>query len=229
MRLVATLLTLHILLLVAWQGIDVGVFYSSFVMRRRGLSVETRQTVRRIMTTLDLAPRVSLILMIPVSLALAYASGWGFAGWSTTVLVPLLWLTTAVGLAWAAFTVWAFLRRRDGSTGSLLLFDRFDWTARAVTSVAFLALGVASLAGHGPFPALWLAWKSTLFGFIVAAGLWIRLAARRYRPHLESLLEHGETEERLARVNASIRGVYPPVLVVWSGLVVMVVLAVAKP
>jgi hypothetical protein len=74
------LLVVHILLLVAWLGVDVGVFYTSFVLRREGLATETRRQVRRIMVTLDVSPRISLILMIPVGLGLAYLTGLGFRG-----------------------------------------------------------------------------------------------------------------------------------------------------
>lgn len=224
------LLIVHILLLVAWLGIDVGVFYSSFVMRRPGLSIDARRQVRKVMVTLDLAPRISLILMIPSGLGLAYVSGFGFAGFDRTITASVLWLVTAGAIAWVVATVWAFrARQADPAPRGVAGFDRVDWWSRAIASLAFLAMGISSLLGYGPFPARWLAWKVLLFGLIVAAGLWIRLAARRYRPALAQLLEHGESPERLAAVNRTIRGVYPAVLSVWTGLIIIVVLAVVRP
>lgn len=224
------LLVVHLLLLVAWLGIDVGVFYSSFVMRRRGLSTATRRQIRHVMVTLDLAPRVSLILMAPVGLGLAYVTRFGFFSYNSTLIESILWAFAAVAVAWALATVVAFFKRReDPGSPNLRAFDRFDWGARVVVAAGFLGLGSWSLAGDGPLAADWLSWKATLFGGIVLAGLWIRVAARRYRPALESLLEHGESPERLAAVNRTIRGVYPAVLTVWSGLIVMVVLSVVRP
>lgn len=221
------LLTVHILLLVAWLGVDVGVFSSSFVMRRPGMSIETRLTVRRIMRSLDLAPRLSLILMIPVAIALSHETGWGL------VFTPewVLWIVGLAGIGWAAGSVWAF--RATGPTGSAgpgpTRFARADGALRAIASLFFLSTGIWSLVGAGPWYAPWIAWKSTLFGAIIAMGLWIRVAARRYHPALAELLEEGETPERLERINRDIRGVYPPVLMIWSSLVFMVILAVWRP
>lgn len=224
------LLVLHLLLIVAWLGIDVGVFYSSFVMRRPGLSSEARREVRRVMVTLDLAPRISLILMIPSGLGLAYVSGLGFGTLDTGPTVAAMWLIGAIAVAWAISTSWAFkARQTEAPPPSVTIFDRVDWWLRLVVAIAFVALGIASLTGGQPFGPMWLAWKSTIFGAIVAAGLWIRVAARRYRPALANLLTLGESPQRLAAVNQSIRGVYPAVLAVWSGIGVMIILAVFRP
>jgi len=93
----SALLILHLLLLVAWLGIDVGVFTSSFVMRRPGMSTETRVVVRRLMLSLDIAPRVSLILMIPVALGLSRSTGWGL----TSTPDWLFWTLGVLGAVWA--------------------------------------------------------------------------------------------------------------------------------
>ncbi len=223
----SALLILHILLLVAWLGIDVGVFSSSFVMRRPNMSTDTRMTVRGIMRSLDLAPRVSLILMIPVAIALAHTTGFGL----TNMPDWLLWPIGAGGLAWAGVSVVSF--RATGPTGVApdwaASFAKVDGALRAAASVFFLSTGVWSLTGDGPWNADWVAWKSAIFGAIIAMGLWIRVAARRYHPALAELLQHGESDERLAAVNEKIRGVYPPVLLIWSSLILMVILAVVRP
>lgn len=222
-----TLLTLHILLLVAWLGVDVGVFSSSFVMRRPGLSIESRLTVRKIMRSLDLAPRVSLILMIPVALGLSHATGWGLnqtPDWA-------LWATGLGAIVWAAASVVSF--RATGPTGSApawaSAFARLDGGVRAVASLFFLSTGIASLTSGGLWNADWVALKATLFGAIIAMGLWIRIAARKYHPALADLLENGETPDRLERINRDIRGVYPPVLLIWTSLIVMVAISMFRP
>lgn len=221
----SALLVLHILLVVAWLGIDVGVFTSSFVMRRPGMSAEARTAVRGLMLSLDLAPRVSLILMIPVALGLSRVTGWGLAG----VPAPLFWSVGLLGAAWAGFSVVSVRRSGLAAPSWVAAFSVADRALRAVASVFFLVTGVWSLVGPGPWNGVWVAWKAALFGVIIALGLWIRRAAGRYRPALSELLEKGESPERLAAVNRRIRGVYPPVLAVWVLLVVMVILAVARP
>ncbi len=224
------LLITHILLLVAWLGIDVGVFYSSFVMRRPGMSTEARQQVRHVMVMLDLAPRLSLILMVPVGLGLANMTGFGFSGYDSGAVATILWAITVLAIAWSVATVWAFRRRSAGSTSSALSgFARADVVGRIVVAAGFLYIGVWSVVGIGPLAPAWLGWKATIFGLIVVAGLWIRVAVRRYHPALADLLENGESAERLDAVNRSIRGVYPAVLAVWSGLIVMVMLSVVRP
>jgi len=221
------LLTIHILLLVAWLGIDVGVFTSSFVMRRPNMSTETRLTVRGLMRNLDMAPRISLILMIPVALLLTRSTGWGLAD----VSEGLLWLVAVVAIVWAVFSVVSF--RATGPTGSSSAwaagFAKLDSWLRAAASVFFIVTGMASLTGSGIWGADWIAWKATLFGTIIAMGLWIRVAAKAYHPALAELLEKGESPGRLAAVNQKIRGVYPPVLLIWASLVVMVILAMFRP
>jgi hypothetical protein len=221
------LLVVHILLTVAWLGVDVGVFTSSFVMRRPNMTTETRLTVRSIMRNLDLAPRLSLILMIPVAVGLSHQTGWGLQDTPEWVI----WVVFGAGIVWAGASVAAF--RATGPTGRApswaARFAMADGLLRGVASAFFLVTGIWSLVGDGPWHVDWLAWKASLFGSIIAFGLWIRVAARRYHPALAELLEEGETPERLARLNRDIRGVYPPVLLIWSLLVVMIVLAVARP
>jgi hypothetical protein len=223
------LLIIHVLLLVAWLGVDVGVFYSSFVMRRPGLTTDARIQLRGVMITLDLAPRVSLILMVPVGLGLAYVTRLGFSAYDRGTVELVLWIVALLAVVWTFLTVWAFRRRKEEATTTDTAFGRADVAGRVVLAAAMLTLGVWSVAGSGPLVPAWLAWKALIFGLIVAAGLWIRVAASRYRPALAALLEAGESPERLATVNRTIRGVYPAVLAVWSGLVVMVVLSVVRP
>jgi hypothetical protein len=224
------LLIMHILLLVAWLGIDVGVFYSSFVMRRPGMSTDARQQVRHVMVTLDLAPRLSLILMVPVGLGLANVTGFGFSSYDPGTVAAILWVVAIGAIVWSVATVWAFRSRSMGTTNPALSgFARADVVGRIVVAAGFLYIGIWSVVGAGPLAPVWLGWKATIFGLIVGAGLWIRVAVRRYHPALRDLLERGESPERLEAVNRSIRGVYPAVLAVWSGLIVMVVLSVVRP
>lgn len=220
------LLILHVLLLVAWLGIDVGVFYSSFVMRRPGLSTETRTQIRHIMRNLDLAPRVSLILMIPVALALAEVNGFWLGDRASSDAVVAV--VAVVAIAWAGLSVWSY-RQRNNPTEATRIFDKADWTMRGLTSAFFVSAGLASVVADGPFAPRYVGWKALLFGIIIALGLWIRFAARRYVPHLRELLDKGESPERLAAVGRAIRPVYPGVLAVWGTLVAIVAIAVIKP
>ncbi len=178
------------------------------------------------MRNLDLAPRVSLILMIPVALALAEVNGfWLAANTSSEAIVTLI---AVVAVAWAGLSVWSYQKRND-PTDATRIFDKADLALRSVASALFMAAGFASVVSDGPFAPRYIGWKAMLFGVIIALGLWIRYAARRYVPHLRALLDEGESPERLAAVNRAIRPVYPGVLAVWGTLVAIVAIAVVKP
>lgn len=222
------LLVVHILLLVAWLGIDVGVFTSSFFIRRRGLSSDARVELRRLMRGLDLAPRLSLVLMMPVGLGLADVAG--YATVPTLVLLPV----TVVTLAWTALSVWSFCRltvlgtpRPGPSTG---WFRQLDLVLRLSAIAGFGGFGVASLVGASEvFAADFVAIKAVMFATLVLAGLRIRLAAAPFSPALRAVVETGESEDQLAVMDAAMRRVYPAVLYIWGGLVVMTFVAVYRP
>jgi len=221
------LLALHILFVVAWLGVDVGVFMSSFVIRRPGLSTETRLTVRQIMRSLDLAPRLSLILMIPTSLSLTAATGWGLRDLSQSTI----WAVAVLALVWSALTVVLFRVTTPYGTAPSWASGIVvgDSSLRAIAAAFFIVTGVISLGGGGFWYVSWVAWKAIMFGAIIAMGLWIRVAVRHYHPALVELLKEGETPERLRQLNLRIRGVYPPVLLIWGTLVAMVFVATIRP
>lgn len=227
---VEALTIVHVLLLVAWLGIDVGVFTSSFVIRKRGLSPDARVEIRRIMRGLDLAPRVSLVLMIAVAPAMARAYGLG----ATTVSPGWLWAVTGITLLWVLAIVWAYQRvdplgrpKRDDDSRTATLFSRTDLTLRVAAIAFFLATGVHSLVFSGIWSARHIAWKAALFGAAIAAGLWIRVAARPFGPALRDVVEHGESEAALARMDAAMHRAYPAVLTIWTLVAVMAVLGIA--
>ncbi len=226
----SALLILHILLLVSWLGIDVGVFTSSFLIRRRGLGADARVELRRLMRGLDLAPRLSLVLMMPVGLGLASVGGYGAVSDGVVLAV------TVVALAWVAGSLWSYQRvtvmgvpRRDDATAALW-FRRTDLMLRLVAAAGFAGFGVASLAGAtDAFAADFVAIKAILFASMVLAGLRIRTAAGPFTPALRQVVEEGEQEEQLLVMDAAMRRVYPAVLYIWGTLVVMTVIAVVRP
>lgn len=219
----------HIFLLVAWLGIDVGVFYTSVVLRRAGLSGETRLVLTRLLTFLDLAPRLSLLFMIPVGLGLAYASGLGLDELGSHEMNALFWGTLAVAGLWA----WGLVREHHltgaGATGTPFQrrYRLVDKTLRGVLILFFLVTGIQSLVGAGIWEAGHVAWKAIVFAIVIAAGEWIDYAFRGFPAVFGELLEKGESPERLARFDRSIKAAYPPVLVVYGGVIVMAVLGVS--
>ena len=224
------LLAVHILLIIAWLGIDVGVFTSSFLIRRRGLSSDARIELRRLMRGLDLAPRLSLMATPLVGTSLASTVGFiDIPGW----VIPLL---TVVTVTWLAGGVWSYRRLdevgrpRHDDASRARLFARVDLSLRVVIIAFFGLTGAVGIAtGGGFWGANFLAIKSLLFAITVVAGLWIRKAAKPFTPALWAVLDEGESEEQLRTMDAAMRAVYPGVLTIWIALVIMVFVATVRP
>lgn len=228
---VETLQTAHVLLLVAWLGIDVGVFAGSFVIRGRSLPGGARVELRRLMRGLDLAPRLSVVLTIPVGLGLADSVG---------VLSAPAWLltaVTAVAAVWCGGILWAY-RRVDplGRPRTASPARRGTWFARAdlvlrVSAIATFGATAAHslLSGGGVWAEGYIAWKALLFATTIAAGLVIRSAARPFTPALRRVVLDGPSEGDLAVMDRSMHAVYPAVLYIWTTLVVITAIAIANP
>ncbi|HKF75121.1 MAG TPA: hypothetical protein VKF59_03195 [Candidatus Dormibacteraeota bacterium] len=188
------------------------VFLGSFLLLDRSRPVEQRMALVPLMLLVDMFPRVTLISMVPVGLAVAWLGRWApLPGWVVAIAV----LVSAV---WLAAVVRQFRR-------PVVAVRRADLAWRVLLMLAAFGLGVASVAGAGPFPS-WLGLKVALFGLILAAGLWIRII-----PFELALQELGrgstpEREDAYARVQAR---ALVPVLTIWGSLVLMTFLSVAKP
>jgi hypothetical protein len=184
----------------------------------------------KLLVFLDLAPRLSLIFMIPVGLGLAYSAGLGLDELSGGWMSVLFWGSVGVALVWS----WALLRDHhltDRGETQTVFQHRYriaNRTARAALVAFFLVTGIQSIAGDGIWEAGHVAWKATVFGIIIAIGEWIDWSFRDFAPALGDLLQHGETSERLARLDRSITAAYPPVLAIYGGLIVMAILGISR-
>lgn len=206
------------------------MFTSSFLIRGRGLPGRARVELRRLMRGLDLAPRLSMVLTIPVGLGLAHAGGLVAVPAATATLGAV----TAIALAWCAAMVWAYRRvdvlGRPRGAPPGRWFPRTDLALRLAALAFFTTTAVHSLlSGGGVWAAPYLAWKALLFATTIAAGLVIRSAARPFTPALRRVVEDGPSAADLAAMDRAMRAVYPAVLYIWGCLVVITVIAVANP
>ncbi|MBL8224953.1 MAG: hypothetical protein JNM50_06465 [Chromatiales bacterium] len=180
----------HILLFAYWLGADLGVFLGGGAMSRPGLTVAERNRIRDLVMTIDLAPRLALVLMLPVGFTLAVP--WG-EPLPATALAPL-W---AAALVWTAALV--YLHFRHDGPGAVLL-RRLDLATRAAVFAAMLYLGLRGLRAADGGSA-WLAAKFLVFAAIIAVGMALRAVSAQWRPAIERLLA-GDTAtgERMLRV-----------------------------
>jgi hypothetical protein len=209
------------LLFVYWLGADLGVFYSSKYVVDPLLSLETRRTVMKALHFIDLFPRMTLVLMLPVGATLALAGGYAALppGWAAPILA-VLWVA---GLAWFYLVVTIY----GGASPGLL---RLDYGVRYVVIAGLLVLGIASLTGHGPVTpgSDWLALKLIIYALIVALGLGIRATFKPFAVAFGKLVSAGSTpeiEQAMRQAHARVR---PVVLALWAALVVEAYLGIAK-
>ncbi|MFN8535235.1 MAG: hypothetical protein U0556_16990 [Dehalococcoidia bacterium] len=227
------LVSLHILLVVAWLGMDVAVFTSSFWVRNVKLSTDARLTLRRFGGLMDMGPRSSLVGMLGVGLLLSYYGGWAF-GWLPQMVV---WVIIALLAVWL-WAIWQqYLAVHDAADGRdiggrvffVRQFRTFDLMLRLVLALVLIGLGVASFFNVLGETYGWLNTKLILFGLILANGIAIRVVSVESPVIIGEIVRYGSTPEREARFNRAVRRVYPYVLMIWGLIVVLLLLGVIKP
>lgn len=181
----------HILLFAYWLGADFGVFLGGGWMSRPGLTVVERNRIRDLVMAIDVAPRVSLVLMLPVGFSLALAWGAPLPGSA----LPVLWAGAAV---WIAVLLWVHFAHGNPMIRSVL---QVDLALRVLILAGMLVLGLRGLlAGDGAVPG-WLSAKFLLFAAIIADGIVLRWISGQWHPAI-ARLQAGDaaTGEEMLRV-----------------------------
>ena len=214
------LLLIHILLLVYWLGADLAVFYATRFVTRPELSTESRALVTRIVRALDLAPRLSMVLILPTGISLSALGGHLSI---SALAMTLVWL---FGLAWAGIVLAGYL---GGDRKSGRALNRLDLYLRGVVIVLVGGTGVASLTGTGPWLSEWVAAKAVIYSGLVLCSLLIRLVLRAYAPAFRLVVERGSRRELERLIDRAVGRSRPLVLLVWVGLLAAAWLGLAQP
>lgn len=220
---------LHLVLFVFWLGGDLGVFYSSRFVIDPALTPPARSAALGIMSGLDLAPKICLVLFLPSGITLmamephdASLFGIEFFPWWMVVAV---WLFAAV---WLALTVIA--HRTHGRIAGVL---RTDLTIRFAVIAAMATAGVYTLVADEPFGVTtnpkWLGGKILLYTTAIAAGLGIRMTLRPFGPAFGALMSTGSTAEVEKTLRRSVDGCLPYVWLIWGSVLAAAALGVFKP
>lgn len=210
----------HLLCFVYWLGADVGVFYSSRYVCDPSLGIEARTVAARIMGWIDMIPRYSLVLILPLGLTLASQSGWlamPGAVVQATWFGALLWLA----LVWS---VTRFARTRFGDA-----LKRVDYLVRLALIVVLVVTSLAGLAGRGPVSQPWLAAKLMVFALAIASGLAIRILAAPFGPAFAQVVSRGSTPELERTMRSAMARAKPVVIMIWLLLLTAAWLGLAKP
>jgi hypothetical protein len=220
---------LHIILFVFWLGGDMGVFYSSRFVLNPALTPAARATALKIMSGLDLGPKVCVILFLPSGLTLTSLDAHG-ATLFGVALFPW-WLTT---LAWLGAFGWLWLMWTDHhAPGKHPRVRRADWSIRIAIITAVAATGLYALVADRPFGVdtnpKWLGGKLLLYALAIAAGLGIRLTLRPFGPAFGALMTTGSTPTIESTLRRSVDGCLPYVWTIWASVLGASALGVLKP
>ena len=202
----------HILLFVYWLGADAGLYLAMAMIKNPALSFETRTTLIRLAFYIDLFPRITFALILPVGMHLArdlnlYPIGDG-----------LLALTWAIGLLWSAVHL-GIARYKGTPTGEVL--RTINKLYEAIGGLFFVFISVLSIATGAPIETAWFAWKLLAFGLI----FWVILGFDTVFQPFTMILRMGPggaTPGNEARVTRMTR-----ITMAWSLLLYLLIAAVA--
>jgi hypothetical protein len=202
----------HIVLFVYWLGADVGLYLVMIFVRDPKRSYETRATLIRLAFYIDLFPRVTFALLLPVGMQLARDLGlYPF----TDGLMALGWTT---GLLWSALHL-AVVRYKGTAFARGLL--RINQAYELVLGGFFVGVGALSLATGAPIGAGWFAAKLLLFGLIFWVILGIDVVFQPFTAILR-MGPGGSTPDKEREVTRATN-----ITMAWAVLLYVLVLAVA--
>lgn len=210
----------HVLLFVFWLGADVGVFIAAAYAKNDKLSFETRATLLKLAGFVDLFPRISFAIMLPVGLQLVALTG---VYPITSSMMLTSWL---VGIAWTALILVSY--KREGSELATNL-GRIQTGFLAIAGLLFVALGLLSLINGEPLIQGWFALKMLLFGCVFWAALAIDYCFRPMFAPFMAIGQEGSTPEREAAVTGAINRTLVSVLTLYALIATIAFLGTTKP
>lgn len=210
----------HILLFVYWLGADLGVAMASRYVARADLALEERLRFLELLLRIDLAPRIALVLMIPVGFTLATTLG--LAPFAVAAL-PVIWVGS---LAWLALAIYLSQHTRDPRAAPWI---RVDQALRIAVIVVFAGIGLATLASGRPLGTAWLAGKFVLYAGVVLLGLLLRVVIRDWVVGLGELRVPATRDAGNARIHAAHRRAQRLAHLLWIFVAAIAFLGVVKP
>lgn len=162
---------LHLLIFVYWLGGDLGAFVASYFVTDPRRPAGERMVALRILSAVDAAPIVALLLTLPSGVWLSRESGW----WTPpALLLPVL---ATITLVWVPI---ALLLHFDGTGRQRLALG--DTVLRVLFITALAVLALASLAGVLPELGLprFMAFKLLCLAAATACGLALRVPLRHF-------------------------------------------------
>lgn len=214
------LVVAHVLLFAYWLGADWGVYVTSRYVADQALSLEERRRFLQAAFRIDLLPRISFTLLLPIGVQIAdFYGAWPFG----PAFVPAVWL---FALAWLGLNVAGYLR------AGTPLGDRFrgwDQFIRLVLAPTLIVLGLWSAVTSHPVAPLFIALKVMVFGVMIVVGLILRTIMKSWAVGFRRLATEGPGEAIDAIFRRSLVRARFIAYFMWSLSAVMATLGIVKP
>lgn len=210
----------HVLLMAFWLGADMGTYYSAQLILNRDYSSAQRAVLARVLQGVDVFPRLSMALIVPTGMTIAYQKGWSPIGPPWLILV---WL---VGLSWA-WLVWSIHRPTAPPWGKKLasVENVWNWVLLfLIVTVIILRFWDIDL-----FQENWLWLKIVLYGVTVAILIVVNFMFKPFGPAFERLISEGSTPELEETIASLINRGKPWIWAIWAIVVVNTALGLFKP
>ena len=196
----------HVLTFVYWVGADLGVFYSARLVVNQRYSLQTRATVLKMLSWIDMIPRCMLILTFPVGATMASNLG---IGPQSGYWLGVIWILT---ILWLVHVTQVF--RKEGTDAGRML-AKIDVYLRVFFVVFLVTSAVWSLTGNGPFKAEWLSLKILLFAGTVICGIGIRVTFAPFVGAFETIAAQEPSPSAEATMKRALNHAAPFVLGIW--------------
>lgn len=212
-------LFVHQLLLVYWIGPDIAVFIWSRSAVNPQLGPEQRVTAGRMMTVIDLVPRVCLALFLTVAGILSETYGITHPWWQMAGIVLL-------GPVWLFIVLGAWMKQGTDFGRTLAKLDIWVRTALVVgIPVSVIYSTMTGRLEDTP----WITGKLMILAAIILFGVIMRVRLQGFFDGVDQLEADGPSPETDQQMATSLKRARPFVHAIWLFLLWAALLGVVKP
>lgn len=209
----------HVVLFVYAIGGDIAVYYIGNYITKDELPIEERLRVRSMRFIVDMSARTSLVLLLPIGFTLSTAFGSSIDG-------DLLLGIWAFSILWLIL-IWIVHFKRETKEGEI--YRLLDLGIRYILSFSLIALGLFSLFSDLIIQSNWLSLKISIFGLILANGIWIRMIVGRMRECIQLVQNKSDIEFAESQIKKEQSTLNKAALMIWILVILMAFLGQVKP
>ena len=209
----------HVVLFVYAIGGDIAVYYIGNYITKDELPIEERLRVRSMRFIVDMSARTSLVLLLPIGFTLSTAFGSSIDG-------DLLLGIWAFSILWLIL-IWIVHFKRETKEGEI--YRLLDLGIRYILSFSLIVLGLFSLFGDSIIQSNWLSLKISIFGLILANGIWIRMIVGKMRECIQLVQNKSDIEFAESQIKKEQSTLNKAALMIWILVILMAFLGQVKP